>query len=74
MQCEDNMANSTAIKYKQFQQQIENMQSQLDNTRTHWENSMATTTDATTMAATWRPRGIGPIKLLFSKIVNNYSP
>ena len=50
------------------------MQSQLDNTHVHWEDSMAITTDATTMAATWHPRRISPIELLFGKIVDDYSP
>ena len=37
MQREDNMATSTttATNYKQFQQQVENMQSQLDNACAH---------------------------------------
>ena len=76
MQCKNNIATltATATKYKQLQQQVENMQSQLDNACAYWKDSMATTTDATTMAATWRPRGIGPIELLSGKIVDDYSP
>ena len=45
------MGTPAAIKYKQLQQQVENMQSQLDNTCAHWEDNMATTVDAMTMAA-----------------------
>ena len=74
IQCKDNMANPTATEYKRLQQQIENMQSQLDNTHTHREDSMATTIDATTIAATWHPCGIGLIKLLSGEIVDDYGP
>ena len=48
------------------------MQSQLDNTHAHREDNMVTTMDAMIMAATWRLRGISPIKLLFGKIIDNY--
>ena len=66
------MANPTATKYERLQQYIENIQSQLDNTCVYQKDSMATTMDATIMAATWRPRGIGPIELLSGKIIDNY--
>ena len=50
------------------------MKSQLDNIYARQENSMATITNATIMAVTWHPCGIGPIKLFSSKIVDNYGP
>ena len=77
---ENNVAILIAIptKYKQFQQQVRNMQSQLDNAYAHWEDSTATTmniiTNIMTMAATWCPRRIGLIELLSSKIVDDYGP
>lgn len=76
MQRKDNVATPTATvtKYEQLQQQVRNMQSQLDNICAYREDSTATTTDATITAATWRPRGIGPIELLSGEIVDNYGP
>ena len=49
------------------------MQSQLDNTRAHHKDSMATNTDAMTMTAIWHSCSIDLIELLFDKIVDNYS-
>lgn len=48
------------------------MQSQLPNARARCKDSMATTMNATTMAAIWHPYGINPIELLSGKIVDNY--
>ena len=74
IQHEDNVATLTDTKHKQLQQQVKDIQSQLANACAHHKDSMATIIDATTMATTWHPRGIGPIKLLFGKIVDDYSP
>ena len=68
------MANPIVTEYKRLQQQIENIQSQLDNICVCQKNSMTTTMDATTMAVIWRPRGIGLIELLSGKIVDDYNP
>ena len=73
MQRKDNVTTPTDTEHKQLQQQVKDMQSQLANAHMYCKNSMATTMDTMTMAATWCPHGIGLIELLSGKIVDNYS-
>lgn len=63
------------IDYNRVQKQLKDLQGQLTDARMQREDTVATaTTDATSIAATWRPCGTGFIELLSGENVDDYAP